>query len=453
MAVVLARNQSISLLTKEIVVFEYVNPDTEIDFPAQWFRDHPQTKPTVTIKKTASSFIDIANAVRGGIRGSNLTIDTAKKYLHLYGTRMQGLLDVNWRTFNLDIGIAAANITPWDIVTIREDGDFVPTENIGVQGAAAAPRMGNPNEALNWSYRALAMYILCIYRLTKISNEEYRDNLIKRLETQISAEGGKGMTFHGATGIYGGWANDRGFLKMVAAYDMFLHYFRDHEESILRLGTLGSRYRDCAGMLTYGYAMKILNIGSDELMDWIFVQTMAIEMARISTAGQESGNKFSYFPYQSDLGLVNKCAYYSNANPYLFHWIHIIGSLIGHRRSCNARFTFEGSYADIGLNAVLVTWVFARGGELAPYDAAGQDYGTALEVADTEEDEDDLVVALDQTWTETQGRVPRTWFALLKTGGFRVPGVVNRVIARQRGKIGEVRDQSVGEYVKNKFVY
>lgn len=101
------------------------------------------------------------------------------------------------------------------------------------------------------------------------------------------------MTFHGATGIYGGWANDRGFLKMVAAYDMFLHYFRDHEDSILRLGFLGSRYRDCAGMLTYGYAMKILNIGAGELMDWIFVQTMAIEMARVSTAGQESGDKFS----------------------------------------------------------------------------------------------------------------------------------------------------------------
>lgn len=59
---------------------------------------------------------------------------------------------------------------------------------------------------------------------------------------------------------------------------------------------------------------------------------------------------------------------------------------------------------------------------------------------ETEDDEDDMVVALDKTWSETQGRVPRTWFALLKTGGFRVPGVVNRVIARQRGKLGEVRD-------------
>lgn len=99
-----------------------------------------------------------------------MTIDTAKGYLHLYGQRMQGLLDVNWRTFELNIGLAGVNITPWEIVTIRLDGYFIPTENLGIQRAVARPQIGDPNEAQNWSYRALAMYILCIYRLTKISN-------------------------------------------------------------------------------------------------------------------------------------------------------------------------------------------------------------------------------------------------------------------------------------------
>lgn len=133
------------------------------------------------------------------------------------------------------------------------------------------------------------------------------------------------MSFHGMTEICGSWLNDRGFLKMVAGIDMFLHWFKDNESAILRMGSLESRFRDCAGLLSYGYAQSILNIDAGDLMDWIFVKSMGDELVKMSTEGQESGNKESYFP---DLGLVSKSAYSSNANPYLFLWIHIIGCIL-----------------------------------------------------------------------------------------------------------------------------
>lgn len=107
--------------------------------------------------------------------------------------------------------------------------------------------------------------------------------------------------------------------------------------------------------------IRILNINASDLMDWVFIKTMGDEVLQITFDGQESGKVDSYFPYQSDMGLVTKLAYSSNANPYLLTWIHILGTLLGHRRSQNARFLFEGSYADVTLNAVLIAWVYGEG--------------------------------------------------------------------------------------------
>ncbi|CAG4981903.1 unnamed protein product [Colias eurytheme] len=238
------------------------------------------------------------------------------------------------------------------------------------------------------------------------------------------------------------------------------------------MGSLGTRFRDCAGLLSMGFAMGILNIDAGSLMDWVFIPTMGDEILRLTHPGQESGDKYSYFPYQSDLNLVSRSAYSSNANPYLFHWIHIFGSLISHKRSINARMNFEGNLADIGLNAIVLVWAFARGGDLTPqFEKEGVNYSTDPQTGKTGEDEEaDLLddddddntpegetkstkTKEDWLWIETQGRDPSTWYMLLKAGGFRVPPVVSNSIRRQRSRIGEVRENSVGEYVKEKLVY
>lgn len=173
---------------------------------------------------------------------------------------------------------------------------------------------------------------------------------------------------------------------MLAAYDMFLYKLKDHPNSILRMGTLGSRCRNCAGFFALGFAMSILNIESGDLMDWVFIETMGNEVLRITFPGQETGQSDSYFPQLLDMGLVSKSPYSFNVNPYLFTWTHIIGALIGHRRSYNARFTFEGSYADVGLNAVLLIWVFARRGDLSPqFEPTGRDYAVDIEAGDEDE--------------------------------------------------------------------
>ncbi|KAL4708923.1 hypothetical protein ACJJTC_014951 [Scirpophaga incertulas] len=295
-------------------------------------------------------------------------------------------------------------------------------------GGGSVPLSAQPQVDISkWTPKAIALYILCIYRLLRITNQEYITLLTAKMEQQLTAEGGGGMRLSGATSVYAGWISDRNYLKMVAAYDMFLYNFSGNENGILRLGSLGSRFRDCAGLLSYGYAMGILDVDAGTLMDWIFVKTMGNEILRMTKEGQESGSPSSYFPYQSDLHLVNRSAYSSNANPYIFHWIHIFGTLMSHKRSINARFNFEGN---------------------------GTDYGKDIEQTLTGQSDEHEQMALeltpeDELWLETTGRDPSTWFALLKANGSKVPPAVAKIIKRQRGRIGETRADSPLKDYKN----
>lgn len=356
----------------------------------------------------------------------------------------------DWVSFGCIIGQKGNGVGPWSILTINRGDPHIPTETAWVN--AQQNQVIGDIDPGSWSELALALFIACIYRLARVTNDDYRDVLIKRMEDQLNVEGGKGMSFHGAAGIYSSWQNDRSYVKMIAALDMFLYKFRTNGSAILRMGTLGSRYRDCAGLISMGYMTKILNEDSANIMDWIFIKTMGEEMMPVSKEGQESGAPTSYFPYQADLGLVVRSAYSSNANPYLFHWIHIIGGLIGHKRSQNGRFNFEGSFSDVCLNAVIVVWVYAR--DLDPqFSPDGQPVASEIEISSEEAEASPNLSDLDQLWLTTQGRDPATWFALLKGNGFKVPDIVHKAIKRQKDNILDVRADSIGDFIKNRMVF
>lgn len=100
-------------------------------------------------------------------------------------------------------------------------------------------------------------FILCIYRLAKGSTQEYREILERRITDQLTAVGEAKMSCAGADSTYYAWLKDTNYLKLVAATDMYMYRFKHHEKSELRIGTLGSRYRDCAALSSFGYALKI----------------------------------------------------------------------------------------------------------------------------------------------------------------------------------------------------
>lgn len=68
----------------------------------------------------------------------------------------------------------------------------------------------------------------------------------------------------------------------------------------MRVGTTGSRFRDCAGLMSYGYLLALLNMGNvSSLLEWVFVETIAKDINRMMQEDEKLDTQFSYFPYQS----------------------------------------------------------------------------------------------------------------------------------------------------------
>lgn len=66
-----------------------------------------------------------------------------------------------------------------------------------------------------------------------------------------------------------GWINNKEFNMLIAAYDMYFRKFPHHKSANMRIGSTGSRYRDCAGLMSFGYLMNLLGMENlTDIMDW-----------------------------------------------------------------------------------------------------------------------------------------------------------------------------------------
>lgn len=402
-----------------------------VQYPAEWFKK--KIKPAAALKTVTLNLAELGLLVVGGLKHIKLTLDTALAFLYMAFKEKPTECREAWTSFGIEIGAVKEEITPWNIVTITDGGVHVPTE-IAV------------NEEERWELPAIIMYVLCLYRIAKITNTDYRDALEARMCDQIIGMGGKRVSFNGAANTYGAWVRNPEFCKVIAAIDMYLYHFKSHEYAPLRIGTLGSRYKDCAGLNSMSYAGRILGKTTSDLFEWMFVRGIVENVNQMVIEDQETCVLSSYFPYQSDMGIVDKSAYSAVANTHFFHWVHLFGSLLGHRRSQNARFTYEGNLQDLSLSAILLVWAFSQGGELAVFFSAdGTDYGQGVEAA---VENSDLNDETNELWKSTTGRDPKTWFILCKVAGYKYPECVKKLIQRRQDKIEDCRPGTIGEYAK-----
>ncbi len=124
--------------------------------------------------------------------------------------------------------------------------------------------------------------------------------------------------------------------KVIAAIDMFLTKFEDHEWGFLQAGTLVSRYKQCMGLLDLFYADTAFYLPKGEILRWMFFDQVADQVTWIYEEPDEIGVMSSYMPYCVDLELVGKSPYSATANDALHNWVHILGSLSGLERSKKA---------------------------------------------------------------------------------------------------------------------
>ena len=123
------------------------------------------------------------------------------------------------------------------------------------------------------------------------------------------------------------------YTGLIAAVDMFFNRFSDHDFASCRLGTLSSRYRNCAALTSLISFSYQVNRKFSEVLEHFPFMDLVPELRRLTTPHEQDEPDS---PYIKDLGICKISPYSSTANPLMYTLIHITGTAMGHERSMRA---------------------------------------------------------------------------------------------------------------------
>lgn len=140
-----------------------------------------------------------------------------------------------WMSFGVEIATSEEGANPFSPVDIII--------------ADIAPAIPPSTRALDQYVYWMLACILAMYRLCRTSYPEYRTKLSNTLKDQseiIRPQNCSG--YDDMASKYGTWKDDANYRKMVASIDMFYAKFPGRDYSLVRFGTVSSRYKDCAAL-------------------------------------------------------------------------------------------------------------------------------------------------------------------------------------------------------------
>lgn len=323
------------------------------EYPSEWFAAHPGSKPVALVKRCFASEDHLARAVSAGLAAGRLPVEYVVQFMHVEGAKITCTLEEDWKSFGVTIGCAGETISPWDLLNITEQ---VGPENLVNSDVTAAASDGSSPDR-----DGLFALVACIYRLlvTNCRGErrDYRQRLLdKQLKRMLGMFRTSGRCLDGAEKNFEHWVKDRSFLSLIAALDMFLNRFSCHRMSILRAGTMVSRYKHCTVIDDIKSASKFASMGPFEFAQWVFVERAAAEVVAILREGEELFASRSYAPYLSDLGLCQRSPYSATANPLMHFFCKATAALRGHSESKNSKIACDGDLIGVTLNAMVFAY-------------------------------------------------------------------------------------------------
>lgn len=405
----------------------------DVQYPITWFTNHSDLKPVLSITLVCDDLNFARQALRKGILDNNINLDVAKSFLYYFGLTIKSKLNEQWKSYGRVIGEAGAEISPLNLVRVEST---VNRTELQKTTAVTASDDG-------W----MAGYILAIYRLTKATNRKYKQQIATRVSTQLKAIKSSAPDLTDIVDIYKGWTSDKGYSTLVAVYDMYFNKLTLHSLSSLRIGTTGSRFRDCAALLSFGYLTDLLGMSKiTDLMDWVFLEHIGNDIDRMMTSKDELLDNYSYFPYHMDLGLVTKSAFSATANPHFFEWVHVIGALMKAQRSLNAKHISDSRSLDILANAACVAYAFSH---TFAFSKVNTESGAELvNQDDDDEDSDDSDGSnTDEINKILKSRNPTAWCTLIKSTGM-IPKKVKRFVVCSMSGSTDIRKGTIEEHVK-----
>lgn len=319
------------MVLNEIVV-GHEEPPT---YPSEWFANHPGSRPTIKLSNSSSTLQSLRETVADGILRSSMSLPSVKRYIYQVFIENPSILANDWTTFNIAIGNTGARVTIADLLQYEPCDDVIMP--------VTTPNITADDDL--W----IIIYICGIYRIMNISNDQYRLNVGSTINQQLAANRAPSGVTTGGYSVYRHFMADPDYLKVIAAIDMYLHKFKKHKFSPARVGTITSRYKDCASLLDVSHLKTMTGMNCGAIGRWIWVAQLFKEMERLSFAGQEIDQADSYMPYMMEFALADKSPYSTAVNPHMHFWVHVVGCRLGNQRSKNAK-----NVGNVNTNALII---------------------------------------------------------------------------------------------------
>ncbi|AIL31432.1 N [Kumasi rhabdovirus] len=398
---------------------------TPIQYASAWFRANRARKPTLVVGlKNVPLVQTLQHAAQAMIEG-RLTGDIAAATLYKIFKSQKQRLSLDWVSFGVVIGNADTEVCPWDLVNVDERDTQLPNEQINDQIR---------EEDAPW----IAFYICFLYRYSKATHTDYRDMLYNTAKDHAKHLSQRAMDIQpGSLAQMKNVGLDANYNCAIACIDMFHHKFKNLPLSAVRYGTLPSRFKDCSALTTLNHITKLTGLAIEQFMLWVFSSKMADELDQMSKPDEELDQGDSYVAYMRELGVSDRSPYSAQANPSFSLFCHVVGALLGSKRSKNARMGAEVDTVNSVLNGKIVAYV------LGTRPSFTKEYSTDKEEDPTGTAEEDVTPG-----EIPNGANPDEWFAYLSIKGFVLPDEVVHWVKTRVQLLTDVRDGTVGKFLK-----
>ncbi|AZS32222.1 nucleocapsid [Rhinolophus rhabdovirus DPuer] len=415
------------LSSRKPVKFTLPQEETPPEYASKWFELNKGKKPPLKVGLKKVDTKDLFQTVAEALATGTLTGEMAVAALYRYFKSDNQICIGDWTSFGIEIGKNNTKICPWALVEVEEYESELPN----------MPKRDVTEKDYDW----IVFYICFLYRYSRANHTDYRDQLYCRGQEHVKNINAKvqhvqpGMLMLMKNIIYYHFYN-----VAIAAIDMFYYKFKVAENAQMRYGTLSSRYKDCSALTTLNHITQVTGLPIERFILWVFSERMATEVAQMAKEGEELERCDSYTAYMREMGISVKSPYSSQANPSFALFCHVVGAILGSKRSKNARMGAEVDTVNSLLNGKVVAYVLGTRPDFV------QAYVAELPKNVPTADDDDEAVEAGSVPLSAD---PEEWFAYLSSRGFQLPDAVERWVKARVLAMTDVRDGTVGKFLKS----
>lgn len=319
-------------------------------YPNEWFKNpaNEGKKPPLIIPKKADVELSILRKwVYSGIRSHTLLPTVVRAYLYAVISEFKCRLARPWTSFGRKIGDIGQDVGLSDVFSIVFDND----DGNSLDGKEK-PEDQSTSEKKDDLW--MCIYLCLGYRVATCGHAEYASRICDIGTNILKAQKAPDhVDAHYLIEMGKIWIQDINFTALIAGIDMYFCMFKKHYFSLVKVGTLTTRFKDCTTLAGLLYMNKITKLNNSEISKWIWLKYLADDLQELTEDGNEYDELDSYMPYFTSLLLSDKSPYSATEHENIHLYIHIIGAIVGSTRSKNAIVVGNPGYGTVCLTAMV----------------------------------------------------------------------------------------------------